>query len=67
MRYHLLKKPHVGGTPIKAAIVTTNAAIVTGILKNTPLRSSSCAWPSRYTMQPIAMNSAEVIAASATT
>ena len=62
-RYHLLTKPTVRGTPIRLRPPPTNAAIVHGITLPRPCIFSMRTEPTRYMMQPIAMNSAPFISA----
>ena len=63
IRYHLLTKPAVSGTPIRLKPPITNAPMVQGIARPTPAMRSSSAAPTRNDMQPSAMNSAPFIKA----
>ena len=64
MRYHLLKKPQVGGNPIMDKAPTVKPIIVSGILRNKPSKALTRESPTLSTMIEAAMKRQKVIAAS---
>ena len=64
IKYHLLKKPHVGGTPIMERAPATSPVMVYGIFRNIPLRSSKAYPLTLYTILPTAKKTQRVMRAS---